>query len=83
MSEEKFEEFSRLLKPGQVWRLYINDGNIHNGIRHIRAIVDDRKIVWREWSKWKRCWYYHMDDTYLWWLFYEKNQLTMKRGGTR
>jgi hypothetical protein len=58
------------LKPGTTWRV-LGQARIH-----ILAIVDDDQIVYRVWSKSKRCWMYKVEWAYLFWLYDQDNKLT-------
>ena len=70
------DEMVQMIEPETAVRVFYNEGNQNNQIRHIRAIVDGSHVVYRVWSKRKRCWIYHVDDLYAFWLLYEKGYMT-------
>lgn len=65
-----------LVKPDKKVRIFFNEGNPNNEIRHIRAIVDDWIIVYKVWGKRKRRWFYHVEWIYGFYLQYEHGILT-------
>lgn len=64
-----------MLQPGNKVRVFYNDNNINNQIRHIRAIVDEDQIVYRVWSK-KGYWRYFVTSRYEFELKYANGVLT-------
>ena len=67
------DTFLSLVQPGHRLRLYFNEGNPNNQIRHIRAIVDDDQVVYRVWSH--GSWYYHVVWLYSFWLAWQDGVL--------
>ena len=55
------------LIPGKSYRICYGPGNINNQRIHIRAVVDDVKIVCRRWIRRKKRWWYDVKD---FWFFY-------------
>ena len=53
-----------MLQPGKKVRLFYNEGNPNNELRHILAIVDDEHIVYKVWSKGKQRWRYRVEWMY-------------------
>lgn len=39
------------IKPGAVIRKFIAENNPHNGLLHIRAIVDEDQVIYWEWTR--------------------------------
>lgn len=52
------------VKPGASLWIYYNEGNINNRKIHVRAIVDERQVVFRWWSPGRRRWVYKIEDVY-------------------
>lgn len=53
------------LKPGKSFRIrYDNKNNVNNRVIHIRAIVDDEMIVFRQWSRRRQRWIYAIEHLY-------------------
>ena len=75
------EAFNRLIQPGVSVRTYHNFPDEIDGLWHIRAVVDDNQIVVREWSKYKKRWYYRVVARYFLWLLWRDGRL--KKVGTR
>jgi len=67
--------FEGTLQPGVKVKVYYNENNINNQIRHIRAIVDTDWVVYRVWSKRKRMWCYRIDHIYAFELLKEDGHL--------
>lgn len=65
-----------MLQPDQKVRVFYNEGNINNQLRHIRAIVDDEFVVFRVWSKHKQYWVYKVEHRYNFELKYEGGHLS-------
>lgn len=65
-----------MLQPGQKIKVFYHEGNIHNQIRHIRAIIDDDYIVYRIWGKRSRAWLYNIVHRYDFELKYEDGRLS-------
>ena len=53
-------ELRELIKPGNSIQIYFNENNPNNRLIHIRAIVDERYVVFRTWSKHKQDWMYEI-----------------------
>ena len=69
-----------LLQPGQVVRLYFQENNRNNALYHIRAVVDEKWVVYRKWSKRKQSWQYNLCDRGYLELLYSHHELS---DGTR
>lgn len=63
-----------MLQPGQKVKVFYNEGNINNQIRHIRAVVDGEFIVYRVWSR-RKGWQYCIEHRYGFEYKYEKGVL--------
>ncbi len=64
----------QMLQPGKKIRVFYNENNINNQIRHIRAIIDEEYIVYRVYRR--RSWYYRVVDRYDFELKYEDGRLS-------
>ncbi len=64
-----------MLKPGEKVRIFYNEGNPNNQIRHIRAIVDKEYITYRVWNKRRQRWIYHTIWIYDFQLAFEGGHL--------
>ena len=49
------------LTVGKSFKIHYGEGNINNRVIHIRAIVDDDKVVFRWWSKGRQSWIYEVE----------------------
>ncbi len=81
LSHTKYEfsqELRDLLRPGKAVRLFYNEGNPNNEIRHIRAVVDDEFIVYRVWTP-RRKWMYYITGYYGFLLAYRDGDLRAYR----
>ncbi len=63
-----------MLSPGQKIRVFYNEGNVNNEIRHIRTIVDDEYIFYRVWKKFR--WKYRAAHRYEFEYMYEEGRLS-------
>lgn len=72
------DELRALLQPGAVVRFFYNEGNRHNQLRHICAVVDDDYIVYRVWSPAGQRWRYRVEYIYSFQLRHEEGGLTIK-----
>lgn len=76
MSDIKYSQrLIDMLQPGKKVKLFYNEGNPNNELRHIRAIVDDEYIVYRVWSRHKQYWIYHVNWIYDFHLAFEGGNL--------
>lgn len=73
---EYSQELLDILQPGKKVKLFYNEGNLNNEIRHIRAIVDDEYIVYRVWLPRKKTWRYRVDWIYVFHLAFEGGYLS-------
>jgi len=64
-------QLQEMLVPGKKLRIFYNKGNINNKVVHVRAIVDDDKVVCRWWHKHQGRWVYDVLDLYKLWLMYD------------
>lgn len=64
----------KMLQCGQSVKVFYNNGNPNNCIRHIRGIVDGDYIVFRTWRKGN--WHYHVTHRYDFEYKYEKGRLS-------
>ncbi len=69
------DEIEELIKPGNKVRVFYNNGNINNEIRHIRAIVDNDQVVYRVWNKHKRRWVYYVEWVVKFQILYKYHHL--------
>ena len=67
-----------LLIPGQKVKISFGKGNINNKTVHVRAIVDDRIVVYTVWDKYRQDWRYNYFGIDYLALLHEKGNL--KRG---
>ncbi len=65
---------------GETWRLFFRPDNPNNALFHIRAVVDERQIVYRVWSRRKQDWQYKVDDIYMFELYHRDGSLRRKEG---
>lgn len=56
------QEVLDLLKPGRSVRINYGKGHPASRLLHIRAIVDDYQVVYREWIRRKGRWLYSVDS---------------------
>lgn len=62
--------------PGAKIRLFINEGNHHNGVLHVRAIVDKHYVVFKRWWSGKQRWSYTIEDSMWWATWHAQGWLT-------
>ena len=74
-------ELRDILSPGNTVRLWFNEGNPNNELRHVRAVVDDEWIVYRFWRKHKRGWFYEVSHWLYFYLCWRDGFLKLKRRG--
>jgi len=63
------------LVPGARLRLDYGAGNPSNELRHIRAIVDDKYVVYKVWRPGHRRWEYQVAHVYAFHLAWEGGDL--------
>ncbi len=56
------------LKEGNKLRIFYGKDHFGNKVIHIRSIVDDHYVVYKEWSKRKKMWIYSIQDA--WYFLY-------------
>jgi len=66
------------LVVGAKVRVFYGEDNLHNEIRHIRAIVDDAYIVYKVWGPRKKRWLYHIKWWYGFYLSIEDGVMTIE-----
>lgn len=71
-----------LLQVGNSFLIDYGPGRLGTKIIHIRAIVDGQQIVYRHWSKHKRCWRYHIEWVYQFEMLFSEGRLK-RRGRSR
>lgn len=67
-------ELRKMLQPGRKVRVFYNDINPNNEIRHIRAIVDEDRVVYKVWQR--NRYRYYVRWVYDFELDYKKGYLT-------
>ncbi len=65
-----------MLQPGNKVKVFISKENIHNQLRHIRAIIDNEYIVYKVWFKSKQDWRYFIEHVYKFELEYKQGWLS-------
>jgi len=51
------------IQNGKSYRIFFSEGNLNNGCIHVRGIIDNDIIIYRDWSKRKQRWCYRADDS--------------------
>ena len=69
-------ELQKLLQPDKKVRRFFSEGNVNNALLHIRGIVDNGWIVYRVWSRHKRCWRYNIESLYYFRLLLQNGRLS-------
>lgn len=64
------------VRPGATLRLFWNERNPNNKRIHIRAIVDDEYVVYRQWSR-RKGWLYRIEWYYWFWLLDREGRVTV------
>lgn len=64
--------------PGLSYQIYYSDGNINNKKIHVRAIVDEDRVVYRSWSK-RKGWVYSVESLYYFELLKNDGHLRTKK----
>lgn len=73
MSREYPKEFLDLIKIDNKFTFY--DKNNPNYVKgHIRAIVDERHIVYKTWFPHKKYWYYKCEGLYFFFLLWKAGE---------
>ena len=52
------------LRPGKSIRLYYHKGHPYNKLMHIRAIIDEDYVVFKFWTRSRKCWVYRIEHLY-------------------
>lgn len=63
-----------MLQPGKKIKVFYNENNRNNAIWHIRAIVDNKCVVYRVWNG--KSWLYHVNSMHTFEFMYEKSRLS-------
>lgn len=50
------------IKAGKKFKIYYGKNNINNCKIHIRSIVDDRWIAYKQWSTFRQRWVYNIES---------------------
>ncbi len=80
---EYSQELLDMLQPGKAVRIFYNEGNINNQIRHIRAIVDDEYVVYRVRHYGKQNWSYRVRGMHRFQVTFENGNLSIVLGEPR
>ncbi len=75
-------ELRDILLPGNIVRIWYDEGNPNNELRHIRAIVDEVWIVYRVWGKRKRRWFYDIDSWFSFYLAWRDGFVKIEKRGS-
>ena len=70
------DELEDMLQPGKSVRVFYNENNPNNKIKHIRAIVDGEYIVFRVWGENKKQWFYCIEWVYGFYLDWKAGSLS-------
>ena len=65
------------MEVGKKYRIFWNKDNPLNGTIHIRAIVDDNQVVYKEWSPGKQRYFYFVRDM-MWFDMLKKDGVIKK-----
>jgi len=68
-----YELPDKFLRVGAKVRVFYNDGNPNNELRHIRAVVDGEYIVYRVWGH--RRWRYRIEWAYTFFLLWKDGRI--------
>jgi hypothetical protein len=68
-------DLDKNLQPGKKIRVFYYEGNRNNELRHIRAIVDEKWIVYKVWWPSKQRWHYAVESRYLFEMVNEDGHL--------
>lgn len=65
------------MEVGKKYRIFWNKDNPNNETIHVRAIVDEDQIVYKQWYSSKQRWMYHVRDI-LWFDMLKKEGIIKK-----
>lgn len=54
-------DIAKDLQVGNVIGVFYGEGHPNTHLLHIRGIVDDEMVVFREWSSSQKCWFYSVE----------------------